>query len=249
MLFLIRLYVIGFSVKRCNQMRQVFLVFTEKDVNCCVDITSTKDFKYITVNSNTRTSSEVYVMESGNVREGLWPVQKRTNEVQYFLEHHNGFFYILTNAPLKDTETATEGYYLARCKAEKSLMDRWQVVVLPGSDCTFQDMDIFHGHLVLFLRKYGHPLFCSIDMPIDVDFQEPKELGDLDPWFFPIPSNLCSILPGPNNDFMSSTYRLVVSSPVVQHSRFYFLIFCLCEWTFPYIIFYVHVGYLQLSFS
>ena len=36
-----------------------FLVFTEEDVNCCVDITSTKDFKYITVNSNTRTSSEV----------------------------------------------------------------------------------------------------------------------------------------------------------------------------------------------
>jgi hypothetical protein len=35
-----------------------FLVFTEKDVNCCVDITSTKDFKYMTVNSNTRTSSE-----------------------------------------------------------------------------------------------------------------------------------------------------------------------------------------------
>jgi hypothetical protein len=35
-----------------------FLVFTENDVNCCVDITSTKDFKYITVNSNTRTSSE-----------------------------------------------------------------------------------------------------------------------------------------------------------------------------------------------
>ncbi|VAI33397.1 unnamed protein product [Triticum turgidum subsp. durum] len=35
-----------------------FLVFMEDDVNCCVDITSTKDFKYITVNSNTRTSSE-----------------------------------------------------------------------------------------------------------------------------------------------------------------------------------------------
>lgn len=34
------------------------LVFMEDDVNCCVDITSTKDFKYITVNSNTRTSSE-----------------------------------------------------------------------------------------------------------------------------------------------------------------------------------------------
>lgn len=192
-----------------------FLVFVENDVNCCVDITSTKDSKYITINSNTRTSSEVFVMESGNLREGLWPVRKRSNKVQYFLEHHNGFFYILTNAPLSDSETAAEGYYLARCRAEKSLMNRWQVVALPGSDYTFQDMDIFHENLVLFLRKDGLPLFCSIDLPVKVDFQEPKELCDLAPWFFPIPSNLCSILPGPNNDFLSSTYRLVVSSPVI----------------------------------
>ncbi|KAI4989934.1 hypothetical protein ZWY2020_038297 [Hordeum vulgare] len=171
------------------------LVFMEDDVNCCVDITSTKDFKYITV----------YVMESGNVREGLWPVQKRTNKVQYFLEHHNGFFYILTNAPLKDTGTTVEGYYLARCRAEKSLMDKWQVVALPGSDCTFQDMDIFHEHLVLFLQKDGLPLFCSIDLPVQIDFQVCYLTHVI----------LCSILPGPNNDFMSSTFRMVVSSPVI----------------------------------
>ncbi|PUZ71152.1 hypothetical protein GQ55_2G291400 [Panicum hallii var. hallii] len=192
-----------------------FLVFTEEDVNCCVDITSTKDFKYMTVNSNTRTSSEVFVMESDNVREGLWPIRKRADKVQYFLEHHNGFFYILTNAPVNDTEMTTEGYYLARCQAENSLVDRWQIVMYPGSDCTIQDMDIFHGNLVLFLQKNGTPLFCSINMPIDVDIQEPKELNDLNPWYLPIPSNMCSIIPGSNNDFMSSTYRLVVSSPVI----------------------------------
>ncbi|TVU09934.1 hypothetical protein EJB05_43433, partial [Eragrostis curvula] len=149
------------------------------------------------------TEKDVYVMESDNVRKGLWPIRKRADKVQYFLEHHN------------DTETPTEGYYLARSRAEKSLVDNWQVVALPGSDCAIQDMDIFHDNLVLFLRKNGINGFCSIDMPIDGDFQEPKELGDLDPWYFPIPSNSCSIVPGSNNDFMSSTYRLVVSSPVI----------------------------------
>jgi hypothetical protein len=67
------------------------------------------------------------VIESDNLREGLWPIRKRVDKVQYFLEHHDGFFYILTNAPVNDTETTTEGYYLARCRAEKSLVDRWQV--------------------------------------------------------------------------------------------------------------------------
>ena len=40
-----------------------------------------------------------------------------------------------------------------------------------GSDCTIQDMDIFHDNLVLFLQKNRTPLFCSINMPIDVDVQ------------------------------------------------------------------------------
>lgn len=35
-----------------------FLVFTESDSSFCVDITSTKDGKFITVNSSSRTSSE-----------------------------------------------------------------------------------------------------------------------------------------------------------------------------------------------
>lgn len=72
-------------------------------------------------------SLQVHVMESGHVRGGLWPVQKRSDKVQYFLEHHNGFFYILTNGPLEGTETTNGGYYLARCRAEKSEMDKWQV--------------------------------------------------------------------------------------------------------------------------
>lgn len=42
----------------------------------------------------------------------------------------------------------------------------FQAVVLPDQDTAFQDMDMFHGNLVLFLRKKGLPLFCSIDMPI-----------------------------------------------------------------------------------
>ncbi|XP_072997061.1 uncharacterized protein [Typha latifolia] len=205
------------------------LIFTENDVNFCVDITSTKDCKYITINSNSRTSSEeghfsisllhlpfyVYVIDSTNIRGGLWAVRKRVSGVQYFLEHHYGFFYILTNAPLENFLSPTRGYYLARCRAEKAALDKWQAVVLPDENVTFEDMDIFHGSLVLFLRQKGLPLFCSIDMPIDVNFKEPKKVEDLNPWFFPLPCSLCTMMPGSNHDFMSSIYRVVLSSPVM----------------------------------
>ena len=34
------------------------LLFTENEMSCCVDITNTKDGKFITINSNSRASSE-----------------------------------------------------------------------------------------------------------------------------------------------------------------------------------------------
>lgn len=135
--------------------------------------------------------------------------------VQYFLEHHYGVFYILTNAPPENIGSVTGGYYLARCSADKSMLANWQVIILPDQDMDFVDMDIFHGHLVLAVQKKGLSSFCSINLPIDADVERPVEVADLDPWFFPLPSSLCNIVPGSNHDFTSSIYHVVVSSPVM----------------------------------
>jgi hypothetical protein len=42
---------------------------------------------------------------------------------------------------------------------------------VPEEGTTFQDMDIFHSNLVIFLHKEGLPMFCSIDLPIDPNIQ------------------------------------------------------------------------------
>lgn len=49
------------------------------------------------------------------------------------------------------------------------------------------------------------------------ELQKETEIDDLDPWFFPLPSNMCIIKPGPNDDFMTTAYRAVLSSPVVYN--------------------------------
>lgn len=134
-------------------------VFSERDSNFCVDITSTKDGKFITVNSNSRTSSEegiyqfillclslydscfifgrlisifhvlqVYVIDAADPLGGLHKVHKRVSGVQYFLEHHYGLFYILTNAPLGENEGSLVGdYYLTTCRVEEMHSANWQV--------------------------------------------------------------------------------------------------------------------------
>lgn len=137
-------------------------IFTENDSNFCVDITSTKDGKFITVNSNSRTSSEegtyplqfssfmvltwkylalvsltpvvatlqVYFINSMDPETGLQRFCRRVSGVQYFLEHHYGFFYILTNAPMRDDKKFSgNGYYLARCRVEDVQSANFQVIL------------------------------------------------------------------------------------------------------------------------
>lgn len=192
------------------------LIFTESDSSFCVDITSTKDGKFITVNSNSRTSSEVYVIDATNPQDGFQRVHKRVPGVQYFLEHHYGFFFVLTNAPLSEKRKFSSGdYYLARCRVEDIQSGNWQNVILPTEGISFKDMDIFNGHLVLFLDQSGLPMTCSINLPINVNCKRRMMIDNLNPWFFPLPSNLSGIVPGSNHDFMNSVYRLVLSSPVM----------------------------------
>ncbi|KAG8366496.1 hypothetical protein BUALT_Bualt17G0086100 [Buddleja alternifolia] len=160
---------------------------------------------------------QVYVINSANPKSGLQRFCKRVSGVQYFLEHHCGIFYGLTNAPTsKDKNFSGNGYYLARCRDEELHSTNLQDVIMPGEDICIEDMDIFNGHLVLFINKKGSPSICSIDMPIDFDCEKQIEIKDLSPWFFPLPSNMCTITPGSNHDFMNDVYRVVLSSPVVR---------------------------------
>ncbi|PON76732.1 Peptidase S9A, prolyl oligopeptidase [Trema orientale] len=181
-------------------------VFTESDSSFCVDITSTKDGKFITV----------YIIDAANPSGGLKKIRERVSGVQYFLEHHCGLFYILTNAPLSANKGwSGEDYYLARCPVEDIQLTNWQNIILPREDFTIQDMDMFDGFLVLFLNRKGNPSFCSINLPISVDCEDLLEIGNLNAWFFPLPSNSCCVTPGSNHDFMNSVFRVVLSSPVM----------------------------------
>lgn len=45
----------------------------------------------------------------------------------------------------------------------------FQNIILPGEDISLQDMDIFNGHLVLFVSKKGVPMLCSINLSINFE--------------------------------------------------------------------------------
>lgn len=74
---------------------------------------------------------QVYIMDSTNLSGGIQKIRERVPGVQYFVEHHHGFFYILTNSHLRDNkEWSGENYYLARCPVSDIHSAEWQVSVL-----------------------------------------------------------------------------------------------------------------------
>lgn len=156
---------------------------------------------------------QVYIIDANNPQDGLQKVHTRVSGVQFFLEHHKGFFYILTNASQK--ELFDTNYYLARCHVKDIHLANWQKIIIPSKGSGIQDMDIFDEHIVLYLNKKDSPVICSIKMPIQSNDEKEMGIDDLDPWYFPFPSNSCSVLPGSNHDFMNSVYRVVLSSPVM----------------------------------
>uniref|UniRef100_A0A7C9DVX1 Peptidase S9A N-terminal domain-containing protein n=1 Tax=Opuntia streptacantha TaxID=393608 RepID=A0A7C9DVX1_OPUST len=106
------------------------VVFTEDDPRYCVDITCTKDGNFISINSNSRTSSEVYVIDATNPLGGPRRVHRRIHDVQYFLEHHHGFFYVLTNRPLDRVgKLGNRKLCLGNCGVEDINSGDWQVIL------------------------------------------------------------------------------------------------------------------------
>lgn len=68
------------------------------------------------------------MIDATNPQAGLQRVRERVSGMQYFLEHHHDFFYILTNAPSSENiECSGHEYYLARCRVEDIQSSNWQV--------------------------------------------------------------------------------------------------------------------------
>ncbi|EFJ22386.1 hypothetical protein SELMODRAFT_416656 [Selaginella moellendorffii] len=123
-----------------------------------VDVTRTKNWQYVLINVNSKTSSEVFLVDPKTSATTLRKVADRVDGIQYFVEHHEEHLYILTNF-LGDKKLASLGnnYRLVRCKTDSLTSKAWEVVPVE-SENWIEDMDIFAKHLILYRRQNGLPI-------------------------------------------------------------------------------------------
>ncbi|KAJ2795856.1 hypothetical protein H4R20_005737, partial [Coemansia guatemalensis] len=193
-------------------------LYVEKDRECFVDITRTKDKQFHIINSSTLDSSEVRVFPTKRVHKQLSPVdgvpeahlqllRPRQRGVEYFVDHHDGEFVILTNSPSDDSEnmpiTNPGPFRLMQAPSTSPQSDSWTEMLRVGDEDRIEDVEIFRNYIMVSIKRQGRPAVIIHNRTLRTNGEIQLPYG-----------GECVVRPEPNPQFDSSTVRLGFSSPI-----------------------------------
>jgi protease II len=72
---------------------------------------------------------QVHLVDAKNPRGRIQRVECRRPNVEYYVEHHGGYLYILTNSG------PSPNYRLVRCPIQTSASEFWEVLPFPNASC------------------------------------------------------------------------------------------------------------------
>ncbi|XP_051869176.1 prolyl endopeptidase-like isoform X2 [Pristis pectinata] len=126
------------------------MVYKESDTRFFVELTCTKDGKFITINSNSKNSSEVWLIDRMHPLEEPKVVQRRLPELIYHVEHWKNQLCILTNFG------ASKEYRLMKAPISSPGMQNWKTIYAVKEKHRLIDMELFDDHCVMILKCYGY---------------------------------------------------------------------------------------------
>ncbi|XP_072436727.1 prolyl endopeptidase-like isoform X1 [Chiloscyllium punctatum] len=173
------------------------MVYKENDPRFFVELASTKDGRFITINSNSKNSSEVWLFDRMYPQNNPRIVQERVSGVIYLVEHQRNQLYILTNYG------ATEEYRLMKAPISSPGMKSWQTVYEVKERTKLLDMELFKDHCIMIL-KYSDHLYLHV-----FSLDEPSTVKCIQ-----LPSWACVIESEDNLKYESNKFSFRLSSPV-----------------------------------
>ncbi|NXU09454.1 PPCEL protein, partial [Pardalotus punctatus] len=202
------------------------LVYTEQDARFFVDIYCTKDRHFLTINSNSKTTSEVWLVDCRHPFESPALVQARTTGVIYHIEHRKDQLYILTTygEPAEYKAILTDNYIhrinldtycrsyrnskLMKAPVASSGKENWQLVYALEKKTKLVDFEMFSDDCIMFLKKAGH-LYLNVISFVSYSVQSIK-----------LPTWACEFELESHPEHTSSTCYFQLSSPVHPPKRF-----------------------------
>ncbi|XP_039213664.1 prolyl endopeptidase-like isoform X1 [Crotalus tigris] len=178
------------------------LVYTESDARYFVDLYRTKDKHFITINSNSKTTSEVWLVDCRRPFKSPVLVQKRTQNIIYHVEHRNNELYILT------TYGNPVVYKLMKAPVGSCSLENWQPIYTVHENAKLIDLDMFRDHCIIFL-KLGGELYLDIISLVSNTVENVK-----------LPAWACSLELESNSDSSANTCYFWLMSPLQSPVRF-----------------------------
>ncbi|NXF97547.1 PPCEL protein, partial [Eubucco bourcierii] len=185
-----------------TNQKQTKLVYTEQDARFFVDIYCTKDRRFLTINSNSKTTSEVWLVDCRDPLKLPALVQARTKGVLYHIEHRNDELYILT------TYGEPAEYKLMKAPVSSSGMKNWHLVYALEKKTRLVDLEMFSDHCVMFLKNAAH-LYLNVISLVSHSVQSIK-----------LPTWACNFELESHLERSTSTCYFQLTSPVHPPKRF-----------------------------
>ncbi|RLN54192.1 hypothetical protein BBJ29_003795 [Phytophthora kernoviae] len=200
-----------FAVYRYNlatHMKE--LIYEENDEAFFVDVSQTKDTRFVLINCNSKSTSEIHALDGHDVAAKPQLLRPREAGTLYFADHAADQFFIVTNADgAFNYKIAT-----AKTKATSPSIGQWETLVPEHEDVKIEDVDLFKEYLVLYERVNSVPRIrvCKLDE------QNANDASELH--YIPLPEEheVCRVLPGINRDYDSHHVRFQISTPLVPEN-------------------------------
>ena len=176
-------------------------VLHETDPGFYVTLGKTKDKAYILIEVSSGTTNEVWYMSADRCAAGAECVWKRREDIEYFLEHHSGTWYVLIN----DTDP---NFRLLTIPVGTLDPTEGEEIMAARSEVVLEGIELFAEYLCVFEMREGITglRVCNVCERVwrEVVFPEPVyQLGI-----------------GANPNFTSQDLRLHYSSPVTPNTTY-----------------------------
>ncbi len=123
------------------------VVYYEKDdTYYYMGISLTKDEEYLVITSQSSVSNEIRILEADKPEGEFSVFQPRQQNQEYYIEHHNGKFFVLTNYQALN-------FRLMETPQGKTLRENWSEVIAHRPDVLLEGMEVFNDYLVLQERS------------------------------------------------------------------------------------------------
>ncbi|MHA1396611.1 MAG: S9 family peptidase [Candidatus Heimdallarchaeaceae archaeon] len=193
--YALKRHVLGSSVKEDK------VIFEEEDIERRLSLWKSKDQKYLFLNSESTTSSEVRFLDLSNPLGDFRVFYPREEKHEYSLTHKDGYFYIVTNI---DNST---NFKLMRTPVERHTKENWEEIVPHDDNIRILWTEAFENFLVIYKREEGLP-------KVDIFYGKDDERNHT----IKMPETVYGVWNGDNYEYSSDYLRLVYTSLVTPKS-------------------------------